>query len=38
VIIERVWQFGMDTGCLGWNPIQGLRDDIGNGEKKDITQ
>jgi hypothetical protein len=39
VIIERVWQFGMDIGCLGWNPIQGLRDDIlGNGEKKESTQ
>jgi hypothetical protein len=39
VIIERLWQFGMDTGLLSWNPVQGLKDDIlGNGEKKGVRQ
>ena len=28
VVIERVWQYGVETECLDWNPMDGLRDKI----------
>ena len=32
VIIERLWQFGVEVGCVRWNVMDGLRDHLlGNG-------
>ena len=39
VIIERLWQFGVEKGYLYSNPIKGLRDSIlGNGITKGIER